>query len=110
MCLTIFSKESMTERFSPAKSNSRLSPFAHVLAFAVVLLASYWLRRIPLQPDPELQGYLQLTTGFLAFVFAAVSFVRFQGTQDRISLMLGAGFLLSGAVLTVSSILFFQYL
>ena len=34
--------------------------------------------------------------------------VRFQGTQDRISLILGSGFLLSGATLTASSVLFFQ--
>jgi diguanylate cyclase (GGDEF)-like protein len=44
----------------------------------------------------------------LAFVFAAVVLVRFQGTQDRISLILGAGFLLSGTILTASSLLFFQ--
>ena len=60
------------------------------------------------RPDPILQGYLQITTGLFAFVFAAVAFVRFQGTQDRISLILGSGFLLSGATLTASSILFFQ--
>ena len=41
-------------------------------------------------------------------MFAAVSFVRFQGTQDRISLILGSGFLLSGATLTASSVIFFQ--
>jgi len=56
-----------------------------------------------------LQGYLQVTTGLLAFVFAAVTLVRFQGTQDRISLILGAGFLLSGTILTASSLLFFQF-
>jgi diguanylate cyclase (GGDEF)-like protein len=55
-----------------------------------------------------LQGYLQITTGLFAFVFAAVALVRFQGTQDRISLILGSGFLLSGATMTASSILFFQ--
>src|SRR5262249_31095915 len=44
----------------------------------------------------------------VAFVFSAVALVRFQGTQDRISLILGAGFLLSGAVLAASSVLFFQ--
>jgi hypothetical protein len=53
-----------------------------------------------LQADPALQGYLQVVTALLAFVFSAVTLVRFQGTQDRISLILGAGFLLSGAVLT----------
>jgi diguanylate cyclase (GGDEF)-like protein len=57
-----------------------------------------------------LQGYLQVTTGLLAFVFAAVTLVRFQGTQDRISLILGSGFLLSGTLLTASSVLFFQFL
>jgi len=68
-----------------------------------------WLRVVPLEPDPVLQGYLQVTTGLLAFVFAAVTLVRFQGTQDRISLILGAGFLLSGTILTASSLLFFQF-
>src|SRR6266513_2435603 len=50
-----------------------------------------------------------LFSGLLAFVFAAVTLVRFQGTQDRITLILGAGFLLSGAVLTATSVLCFQF-
>jgi diguanylate cyclase (GGDEF)-like protein len=82
---------------------------AHFAAFLFVVLAAYWLRRITLQPDAILQGYLQVISGLLAFVFAAVTLVRFQGTQDRISLILGAGFLLSGAVLTATSVLFFQF-
>jgi diguanylate cyclase (GGDEF)-like protein len=82
---------------------------AHFGAFLFVVLAAYWLRRIPLQPDAILQGYLQVISGLLAFVFAAVTLVRFQGSQDRISLILGAGFLLSGAVLTATSVLFFQF-
>src|SRR6266436_3326446 len=83
---------------------------AHFAVFVFVVLAAYWLRSIALQPDPILQGYLQVMSGLLAFVFAAVTLVRFQGTQDRISLILGAGFLLSGAVLTATSVLFFQFL
>src|SRR3981189_33130 len=82
---------------------------AHFGAFLFVVLAASWLRRITLQPDAILQGYLQVISGLLAFVFAAVTLVRFQGTQDRISLILGAGFLLSGAVLTATSVLFFQF-
>src|SRR6266699_349518 len=81
---------------------------AHFGAFLFVVLAASLLRRITLQPDAILQGYLQIVSGLLAFVFAAVTLVRFQGTQDRISLILGAGFLLSGAVLAGSSVLFFQ--
>jgi diguanylate cyclase (GGDEF)-like protein len=89
------------------RSNAKIF-LAHVSAFLLVVLAAYWLRRIALQPDAILQGYLQVIGALLAFVFAAVTLVRFQGTQDRISLILGAGFLLSGAVLTATSILFFQ--
>lgn len=84
--------------------------FSHVAGFSCILIAAYWLRGIFLQPDPVLQAYLQIITGLLAFVFAAVSLVRFQGTQDRISLILGVGFMVSGAVLTATSVLFFQLL
>ncbi|MGB8493786.1 MAG: GGDEF domain-containing protein [Candidatus Acidiferrum sp.] len=80
----------------------------HVGGFLFILLAADWLRGLTPPPDPILQGYLQITTGLFAFVFAAVSLVRFQGTQDRVSLILGSGFLLSGATLTASSVLFFQ--
>ena len=80
----------------------------HGGGFLFILLAAYWLRGLTPPPDPILQGYLQITTGLFAFVFAAVSLVRFQGTQDRVSLILGSGFLLSGATLTASSVLFFQ--
>jgi len=82
----------------------------HTGGFLLILLAAFWLRGLTLSSDPILQGYLQITTGLFAFVFAAVALVRFQGTQDRISLILGSGFLLSGATLTVSSILFFQWM
>ena len=80
----------------------------HLAGFLLVFLAATLLRQVSLRPDPILQGYLQITTGLFAFVFAAVALVRFQGTQDRLSLILGSGFLLSGASLTASSILFFQ--
>ena len=83
--------------------------FWHILGFVLTLVVAYWLRPFLLDPDPVLQGYLQVITALLAFVFAALAFVRFQGTQDRISLILGGGFLLSGAVLSASSVLFFQF-
>jgi diguanylate cyclase (GGDEF)-like protein len=83
---------------------------AHAGGFLFVIMAALWLRRIVLEPDALLQGHLQVVCGLLAFVFAAVTLVRFQGTQDRISLILGAGFLLSGAILMATSVLFFQFL
>src|SRR6266568_4104755 len=91
------------------RSNTKIF-LAHFAAFLFVVFAAYWLRRFTLHPDAILQGYLQVISGLLAFVFAAVTLVRFQGTQDRISLILGAGFLLSGAILTATSVLFFQFL
>ena len=82
--------------------------FLHLAGFVVVFVAADSLRALSIKPDPVLQGYLQVTLGIFAFVFAAVALVRFQGTQDRISLILGSGFMLSGATLIASSILFFQ--
>ena len=90
--------------------NPRIVFLSHLAGFLFLLLAAYWLRRIAIEPDSLLQGYLQVISGLLAFVFAAVTLVRFQGTQDRISLILGAGFLLSGAILMATSILFFEFL
>jgi diguanylate cyclase (GGDEF)-like protein len=90
--------------------HSRAAVFlSHAAGFLFVIAAAYWLRRISIEPDALLQGYLQVVSGLLAFVFAVLTLVRFQGTQDRISLILGAGFLLSGAVLTATSVLFFQF-
>ena len=76
----------------------------------LVMFAAFWLRRITIPPDALVQGYLQVIASLLAFVFAAVTLVRFQGTQDRISLILGAGFFLSGAVLIATSVLSLQFL
>jgi hypothetical protein len=81
---------------------------SNIAAFLLLLLAAYSSRRILITPDAVLQGYLQAVTGLLSFIFAAVALVRFQGTQDRISLILGSGFLLSGTMLMASSVLFFQ--
>jgi diguanylate cyclase (GGDEF)-like protein len=87
----------------------RSTPFFwHLAAFLTIGLAAVWLRPIPFQADLALQGYLQVVSGLLALVFSAVTLVRFQGTQDRISLILGAGFLLSGTILSGTSLLFFQ--
>lgn len=83
---------------------------SHVAGFVFVIVAASWLRRIAVPPDALLQVYLQVISGLLAFVFAAVTFVRFQGTQDRISLILGAGFLLSSAILMATCVLFLQFL
>src|SRR5438094_6870859 len=83
---------------------------SHVGAFLFVMLAAYWLRSLIIPADALLQGYLQVISSLLAFVFAAVTLVRFQGTQDRISLILGAGFFLCGAVLIATSVIFFQFL
>ena len=88
--------------------SSATPAFWHVVAFLSVLLIALWIRPIPIEADAAFQGYLQIVTGLLAFVFSAVTLVRFQGTQDRISLILGSGFLLSGAVLAASSLLFFE--
>ena len=89
---------------------SKYSLLLQLGGFGAILAVSAWLRRVPFPPDLVLHGYLQAVTGLLAFVFAAVSMVRFRGTQDRMTLILGSGFLLSGAVLTGASLFFFHIL
>src|SRR5256884_4412634 len=103
-------KEAMGQT-SLSHARTRTTIFlSHVAAFLLVILGAYWLRPLPGATDSLLQGYLQVISSLLAFVFAAVTLVRFQGTQDRISLILGAGFFLCGAVLLATSVLFFQFL
>src|SRR6266550_2185814 len=103
-------KEAMGQT-SLSHARTRTTIFlSHVAAFLLVILGAYWLRTLPGATDSLLQGYLQVISSLLAFVFAAVTLVRFQGTQDRISLILGAGFFLCGAVLLATSVLFFQFL
>src|SRR2546430_14122608 len=87
-------KEAMGQT-SLSHARARTTIFlSHVAAFLLVILGAYWLRTLPGATDSLLQGYLQVISSLLAFVFAAVTLVRFQGTQDRISLILGAGFFL----------------
>src|SRR5881392_2034448 len=101
-------KEAMGQT-SLSHARTRTTIFlSHVAAFLLVILGAYWLRTLPGATDSLLQGYLQVISSLLAFVFAAVTLVRFQGTQDRISLILGSGFLLSGSVLVASSLFFFD--
>jgi len=47
------------------RGNTRIF-LAHFGAFLFVVLAAYWLRRIKLEPDAILQGYLQVISGLLA--------------------------------------------
>jgi diguanylate cyclase (GGDEF)-like protein len=95
-------------RITGRPSSATTIALSNLVVFLLILLAAYSSRRILITPDAVLQGYLQAITGLLSFIFASVTLVRFQGTQDRISLILGAGFLLSGTVLMASSVLFFQ--
>ena len=66
--------------------------FWHVVAFLSILLLALWIRPIPVDADAALQGYLQIVTGLLAFVFSAVTLVRFQGGDPGVlsGLMRGA--------------------
>src|SRR5437764_15253797 len=96
---------------SLAHARTRTTIFlSHVGVFLLVILAAFWMRSLIVPADAMLQGYLEVISSLLAFVFAAVTLVRFQGTQDRISLILGAGCFLCGDVLIASTVVFFVLL
>src|SRR6267154_863667 len=40
--------------------------FWHVVALLLIMLFALWLRPVPFQPDPALQGYLQIVRAVLA--------------------------------------------
>lgn len=87
--------------------NPLLGPLGAWLPVAggiVVLIIAALLRSLPASPDRLLFGQLQFTNGILAITFAGVAFVRFQGTRDRLPLILAASFLIIGVTLTSSSL------
>lgn len=69
-----------------------------------VLILSALLRNLESSPDPLLFGQLQFTSGIVAITFAGAAFVRFRGTQDRLPLILAAGFVIVGIALASSSL------
>src|SRR2546422_4548357 len=92
----------------PGRSNLLSGSLPHLAGFTGIFVFSLWLRQQPHIPDSVAQGYLQIISGLIALIFSAVTLVRFRGTRDRISLILGAGFLLTSAIILGSSILFFR--
>jgi diguanylate cyclase (GGDEF)-like protein len=71
-----------------------------------VLVLAWRLRKLAYLPDASLYAQLQLTSGILAFIFAAIALVRFRGTRDRLPLIFGCGFVIVGFALTSSSLVF----
>jgi len=70
------------------------------------LLLAWWLRKFSYHPDPSLYAQLQLTSGILAFTFAAIALVRFRGTRERLPLIFACGFVIVGFALASSSLVF----
>lgn len=73
-----------------------------------VLLLAWRLQQFPYLPNPSLYAELQLTSGVLAFTFAAIALVRFRGTRDRLPLVFACGFVIVGFALASSSLVFFH--
>jgi diguanylate cyclase (GGDEF)-like protein len=70
------------------------------------LLIAAWIRTLSYVPDASLFARLQLTSGILAFTFAAIALVRFRGTHDRLPLVFAGGFVIVGFALITSSAVF----
>lgn len=75
-----------------------------IIGGMAVFLLCLWLRNLPIGSHPLLLGELQFTCGLLAVTFAGTAFVRFQGTRDRLPLILAASFLMVGVTLASSSL------
>lgn len=70
------------------------------------LLVAWRLRYFSFLPHPSLSAQLQLTSGILAFTFAAIALLRFRGTRERLPLIFAGGFVIVGFALTSSHLIF----
>jgi hypothetical protein len=92
------------ERLTPR----RLGWLLFAGATCVFALAE-WLRHFPVELDPWLYGEVEITTGFLALMFAVIAVTRFRGTRDRLSLILSCEFVIVGLTRISSSFVIFRY-
>lgn len=74
-----------------------------------VFALAAWMRHFRVGLDLWLYGEVEITTGFLALTFAVISLVRFRGTSDRLSLILGCGFVIVGVTRISSSFVIFRH-
>lgn len=88
----------------------RLRWFLGILGTVAVLASAMWLRQLPFTSEPILYSYLQIVGSLLCFTFAANAMVRFNGTHDRLTLILAFGFVLSGAIETAATFNFHDVL
>jgi diguanylate cyclase (GGDEF)-like protein len=77
-------------------------------AVIVCIVIGHLLQQINIVFNPILWASLQVISAFLSFSIAANVLVRFLGTGDRASLILGSGFVLSGFI-QLSSIVAYYY-
>lgn len=81
-----------------------LGAWLPIVGGIIVVILSAFLRSFPIAPHPLLFAQLQFTSGIVAITFAAAAFVRFRGTQERLPLILAAGFTIVGITLATSSL------
>jgi len=72
-------------------------------ATLLILGTAWWMRRLPMAPDPLLYAQIQFASGILAITIAGNALVKFRGTSDRLALILTCGFVFVGIALTSSS-------
>jgi diguanylate cyclase (GGDEF)-like protein len=77
------------------------------VAVALVVVG-YLLRQLNVVFNPALWASIQLIASFLSFSIAANVLVRFLGTGDRASLILGSGFVLGGCTELAGIIAFYS--
>lgn len=77
-----------------------------IVVGSCALAVAWALRSLAYLPNPALYAQLQLTSGILAFTFAAIALVRFRGTRDRLPLVFACGFVIVAVALASSSLVF----
>ena len=97
---------------NPNGARTHLTPrqlrWLFVAGAAGVFALAVTARHFPTGVDVWIYGEVEITTGFLALTFAAIALARFQGTNDRLPLVLSCGFVIVGVALISSSFVTFH--
>lgn len=81
------------------RSRPRLFNLIAVATCGTLVLSSLsWARSWDFSAQPVVYLYLEIAGSLISFCYAANSLIRFRSTHDRLSLMLGFGFIVSGTI------------
>src|SRR6202011_4611664 len=96
------------EGFKALRSIVRIAWIA-MLACGGLIVVGHLLRQLNIVVNPLVWSSAQIITALLSFTIAANVLVRYHGTGNRVSLLLGLAFAVTGAIHLISILEFYDH-